>query len=111
MTDTKWRESFQYRADWEEFRNPVSANSFGANQKTLHADEILLSIEDFAGKMANENEFGAASRHKRRRTAEADIPILGAGAYAARAFEAGYSRNPTSSVQSDSDADTEMLVH
>ncbi|KAF1993420.1 hypothetical protein P154DRAFT_74607 [Amniculicola lignicola CBS 123094] len=88
-----WRDWTDYRADWEEHRDPVSPSMFTANQRGKSPPAASLSIprdrediEYFADSLPNgeltEEIYG--ERHKRRKKSkQIEIPVRGSHAYAA----------------------------
>ncbi|KAF2265911.1 hypothetical protein CC78DRAFT_167960 [Lojkania enalia] len=83
--DDDWRGWTEYRAEWEEFYNPAPLANFQANQKSNRSSMPFRpgysSDTNIRATSLSSNE--GRRRKKRMRTAETELPIRGARAYAA----------------------------
>ncbi|KAF2193087.1 hypothetical protein K469DRAFT_715125 [Zopfia rhizophila CBS 207.26] len=89
-----WRDWTEYRAEWEEYRKPVSEAKFRANQRQTPSTATYISAASYGTDVtadtdqdSNSNSISgyekSKQRAKRRKVLEQELPIRGARAYAA----------------------------
>jgi hypothetical protein len=113
--DDDWRDWTEYRAEWEEFDEPVPMAAFEGNRKSP-SPAPLPSIEHSSaegladsGLSSDTEGLRGRRRSKRRKVVETEIPIRGARAYAALRERLSGSEDRNSDAGSSADVDAKVV--